>query len=123
MHTCETARLELRWRNATDAEKSKSLFGTHVVACDYGLVIPLGEHDIRRDIYHDGEETGETQTEVFYVFRTTLSSGGNGVRTANDPPFRDAAHAQWDAKVLGNLPIFCVGTDGARKQYQPKVQP
>lgn len=38
-------RLELRWRKTGDDWSHRE--------CDYNLVIPLGAHDVRRDVYDD----------------------------------------------------------------------
>ncbi|WP_176079363.1 hypothetical protein [Paraburkholderia tropica] len=81
--------------------------------------MPLGEFDIRREQYDDeGNETGKISELAVPMKQPSLrgSSGtpctrGDGVRFYDDP-FRDGAHAKWDSKLIGNLPIFVIAPDG-----------
>lgn len=97
-----TPRLELRWTQETDNWFRR--------ICTYALVLPLGEHDIRR-----GTEDGK-QSELRVVFSTTTVSGGSGNPpiyddSVVDTPFRDHSHALWDSKALGDIPIYAVCGD------------
>lgn len=106
-------RLQLRWAEAEPNERGFQW------ACHYELVLPLGEHDIRREVYDEyGEQTGEVSELVAALKPPTLRDGGGYPCEAQDgtryfdPPFRDGAHAQWDAAVLGGLPIYVIAPDG-----------
>ena len=107
-------RLQMRWEVNPDAESR------YEYLCHYELVMPLGEHDIRREIYDDdGQLTGKKAELV-------LPMGGPSKRGCDvppcvsthskekyfDPPYRDGAHARWDAAALGGLPIWVIALDG-----------
>lgn len=89
-------RLQLRWQ---DGEET---------ICHYELVFPLRDADIRNE--------ANTGYAVIELGRTT-SRGGGAVRPweRNPPkermPYRDGAHASWDAKEL-RLPVFVIAPDG-----------
>ena len=94
-------RLELRWEQVVPGRWDNMI-------CKYILVIPLQEFDIRRET-EDG-----TAEEASILLSSTKSHGPNhrpvcedGVRT----PYRDGAHAQWDSKALGGLPIYAICED------------
>ncbi|OUM00529.1 hypothetical protein [Variovorax sp. JS1663] len=105
-------RLQLRWEANPDQ-------GIYSWLCHYELVLPLDEHDIRREVYDDeGEMTGKVD-EMVIAIKPPTKRGGGGVPCASmegeryfDPPFRDGVHANWDAKHLGNPPIFAIAPDG-----------
>ena len=107
-------RLELRWSKAEGQEA----WGHSI--CQYGLVMPLREHDIRRESWKTEDIMSEND-EVFYVFGTTKVTRSE-TRTPYDSrmnvvdtPFRDGAHALWDANILNNLPIFATCEGKATK--------
>ena len=106
-------RLQLRWVKADPNSLG------HEWACHYELVIPLGELDIRREIYDD--EGSVTKGPMEAVIQMKLPTLRRDTRTPcqyqdgaryYDPPFRDGAHAAWDAAVLGNPPIYVIAPDG-----------
>jgi hypothetical protein len=88
-------RLELRWKK-DGKDWTRSI-------CEYLLILPLGEYDIRRT---------KKQPNFEVLISTTKSKGS----TDHSPvyngkvhtPFRDGAHAQWDSEVLGGLPVYAV---------------
>lgn len=94
-------RLELRWVSVD----------THNHVCDYNLVVPLRAHDLRRE-GGDGNDVREVQTTRI---GQTRMNGPAPLReyqgeTWIEPPFRDGAHAKWDAELL-KLPVY-VTADG-----------
>ncbi len=100
-------RLELRWHRKGET--------WHRRECAYNLVLPLREFDLRCE-NEDGEVVRKEKT--IELGRTAVS----GTRAPDcygtiDTPFRDSAHAQWDAEVL-RLPIYAVCDDKAML-YQP----
>lgn len=104
-------RLQLTWRKPNKRElRKKSYLGAPDWMCDYQLILPVGDGDIRKP--KDGSEVairlGQTRitTSATEVFHT---------------PFRDGCHAQWDAKALGGLPIFVVGSDGKTREYKAQA--
>jgi hypothetical protein len=108
-------RLELRW---IDLEKPHVDHYEYTVECVYSLVLPLGEFDIRRErVADDGTELPDAPTHSAELGRTR--STGNSTKRywekedAIDTPYRDGAHAHWDAKHLGNLPIYAVAAGRA----------
>lgn len=100
-------RLEFRWRYATADDKD--CIGQYV--CEYGLVMPLREHDIRREVWDNGEDTGERRPEAFYKFCKT-GRGASQDPFPGDTPYRDGAHSLLDSEALGGLPIYVRGIDG-----------
>lgn len=108
-------RLQMRWEVNQD-EESRQRFQ---YLCHYELVMPLGEHDIRREVYgEDGEMTGKLNELV-------VPMGGPSKRGCATPPcvrsdgelyfdepYRDGAHAKWDAEALGGLPVWVIALDG-----------
>lgn len=108
--------LRLRWEK-TDQPEFNWL-------CYYELVIPFDEHDIRREVY---DKNGELVAERFC---NVISMGSPTRRRSTTPPccgnvfdapFRDYAHAEWDAKKLGNLPVYVIAPDG-RAFLRPNVR-
>lgn len=95
-------RLQFRWRKPNRREAKKAILGSGPDwVCDYELILPLGEYDMRRKGGRD------------YL---ALKLGGTRVKTTaremTDTPFRDGAHASWDSKALGGMPVVVIGSDG-----------
>jgi hypothetical protein len=90
----------------------------YTVECVYSLVLGLGEYDVRRERSDDeGNELPDVEEQLVQIGRT-LSTGKSTKRydvTVDkiDTPFRDGAHAKWDSKQLGGLPIYAVVGDRA----------
>ena len=106
-------RLQLRWTKS-DAKPE------YAWECHYELVLPLGAHDIRRELFaDDGEVVGTTSEQVSPLKPPSLRGGTSVPCQAQDgsryydPPYRDGAHAKWDAAALGGLPILVIAPDGA----------
>lgn len=115
-------RLQLRWE-AFDGRPG------YQWQCHYELVIPLGKYDIRAE--QAGPRGGKrpNRTELVLAIKEPSIRGSDGVPcTAQDgtryydAPYRDGAHAKWDAKVLGNPPIYVIAPDGMAFQ-KPAEQP
>ena len=105
-----TPRLEFQWRKEPhdDAERERvkdTIFGEGFF-CDYGLVMPLTDHDIRRE----DEDGNRVRSEVFYKFETTYIGGREPFD--GQTPYRDGAHASWDSEKLGNLPVWVKSYSG-----------
>lgn len=104
-------RLQFRWAPF----EGDSRYGW---ACHYELVLPLREHDIRREVWEDGEQAGERSELVLNVGGVTKRGGSEAPcldlhgRRCFDTPFRDGVHAGWDSLALGGLPIFVIDIDG-----------
>ena len=108
-------RLELRWAPGTE--------GWGSCTCFYNLVLPLDKYDVRRErTRKKGERIAELTMEIGATQR--MGGGGSplqewGIAT----PYRDGAHALWDAKLLGNLPIYAVCEGKAQLvAYRPEQQ-
>ena len=104
-------RLELRWRALTSAEAK--LHGDGGSICDYDLVLPLSDIDLR------------VPTKGPKVLRVnigqTISSGSVADRLGKDRisvPFRDGAHAMWDRVHVGNPPVYAVVGNKAQLQEE-----
>lgn len=97
-------RLQLRWEHADD--------GMYERVCHYELVFALQEYDCRND--------AKTGFGVVQLGRT--NQGGAepkwGEELGRCTPFRDGAHALWDAAHFGGLPVFVIAPDG---QHAPMV--
>ncbi len=112
-------RLQLRWAQHTGQHR-------YEWECHYELVLPLRGTDIRRDVWKDGEEVGEVEELAVPIKEPTLRGSNGTPCTAQDgtrycdTPYRDGAHARWDAEVLGNPPIFCIAPDGAAFKVEPQ---
>ncbi len=96
-------RLQLRWEQGS--KKGEWL-------CHYELILPLDEHDVRKEISNTDhlvipikEPTVRTSTST-----PCFQKGIDGAFA--DTPYRDGAHAIWDSKKLGDLPIYVVTTFG-----------
>lgn len=106
-------RLQLRWAEADDGDKH---YQWH---CHYELVLPLREHDIRREVYDaEGVQTGEVSELVVPLKPPTRRGSGCEPCRAQDgtsycdAPYRDGAHAGWDAAALGGLPVYVIDVQG-----------
>jgi hypothetical protein len=108
-------RLQLRW------EKPEQRINGYNWLCHYELVIPLDQYDVRAEQYdEEGDLLPEKLKEQTIPMREGASMrGSEGIPCTTmggdryyDSPFRDGAHAYWDAKLLGNLPIFVIAPDG-----------
>lgn len=105
------ARLELRWKlEGTD------IAGRVTHTCEYLLLIPLQEHDIRLNT--DECEDGM----IRHRFSTTTDR--KKLWPGEDPminddrivlPYRDKRHAEWDAAHLGGLPVWVTCDSKAMK--------
>lgn len=109
-------RLQLRWRKPTKRELARDSVA-HINkfrwTCEYEIVLPLQENDIRRS---------KKRTELKLRIGRTFMSTGQPL-TVFDPPFRDGAHAHWDSKALGDIPVYVINPDGsAIKQPNREAQ-
>jgi hypothetical protein len=100
------ARLELRWRRG-------DMLGTFI--CDYLLLIPLSEHDVRWT--DNNVEDGMLR---FVLGETTMRGPSwSGVIIEDkgeqfiDTPKRDGMHAHFDTAHLGYLPVWATFEDKA----------
>jgi hypothetical protein len=105
-------RLQLRWTVEPDRG---SQYRFH---CYYELVLPLRAHDCRGEVYDDDGKLVETRSEQVLLISETRRNGSEPCYERDgggyfDAPFRDGAHAMWDAEVLGNPPIYAIALDGA----------
>ena len=123
-------RLQMRWERRADPH-DMDWDGELSWNCHYELVLPLGEHDIRREIYKDGEQVGEVE-ELVVPMKGPTVRGSNGRTPCMDrdgqywfdDPIRDGCHAQWDAAAIGNPPIYVIAPDGhpiLRAQSEARV--
>lgn len=107
LDTLPKPRLQLRWRkpNAREMKKKTGLGCAPDWFCEYDLILPLEEHDIRRKKKRD------------YL---AVSLGGTFCNTTAsemlDSPYRDGAHASWDSKALGGIPVVVIGSDGIARR-------
>ncbi|MEN7531927.1 hypothetical protein [Cupriavidus sp. DL-D2] len=105
-------RLELRWVKTGKTWQSRE--------CAYCLVLPLDEFDVRREDENCNKTRGELTVEIC---RTRVQGGREQGPIWDDKyidtPYRDGVHAIWDAKHLGNLPIYAVCGDKA-KLHEPR---
>lgn len=89
--------------------------------CLYRLVMPLREHDIRRNL---GD--GRSRRSMRLSLGGTKVSRGNGrspldrMTDTIDTPYRDGAHIKWDAALL-KLPAFVV-CEGRAMAIEPEAQ-
>ncbi|MFM0495633.1 hypothetical protein [Paraburkholderia caledonica] len=114
-------RLQLRWA-------ASDLRSGYQWECHYELVLPLGEYDIRREQYDDeGNEVGKIDELIVPMKQPSLRGGSGTPCTAGDgsrycdSPYRDGAHALWDAKILGNPPVFVIAPDGMAFPHKERI--
>ena len=94
-------RLQLRWLEA----------GEERWECRYELVLPLRKHDARND-------AGKNHAVI--RFSSTIRTSRAAPCTEGnrcDMPFRDGAHARWDAEVFGGMPIYVIGPEGTFARF------
>ncbi len=97
-----TPRLQFRWENRRRPDSSLPF------TCWYEMVFALKKHDIRND-----DEQGYGVIEL----GSTAAAGGNPTPWENGnlcdaTPFRDGAHASWDAEQFGGWPVYVIAPDG-----------
>lgn len=107
VHGLPMPRLQFRWRKPTKTEQKRSVFGSaNLWACDYELILPLNEGDIRRK-----------KGRNYLALKLGGCLRNNSLPDQTDTPLRDGVHANWDSAALGGLPVFVIGSDGVvRKQ-------
>jgi hypothetical protein len=98
-------RLELRW----EPKLAEPGHEWDTAICRYLLVLPLKEHDIRRE----GKDGESYEDYILEISHTEVTGSGerpvvNGIVTT---PYRDGAHAEWDSDALGGVPIYAVCGD------------
>lgn len=95
-------RLELRWTLEGTDELERVIH-----KCEYLLLIPLAEGDIRRD----AEDCEDGMVKIRFSTTRDRKQVWEGI----DPmlcdgriilPHRDGKHAGWDSAHLGNLPVW-----------------
>lgn len=94
---CPLPRLQFRWE-----EHDRGY------VCHYEFVFPLDELDIRCTDFNN------SRFAVVELGRTK-SSGGSwdwGAGLGRETPYRDGAHAKWDAPHFGNPPTYVIAPDG-----------
>ena len=108
-----TPRMQLRWTAAEPNDRDMQW------ACHYELVLPLGEHDIRREVYGDDGEIGGIVDVLIVAMKPHSLRGSTSIPCQDqsgerycDPPWRDGIHSKWDAALLGNLPVYVIAPDG-----------
>lgn len=110
-----TPRLQLRWEESKDTR--------YQWECHYELVILLDKYDVRRQVYKNGRELKRKLPRELAIpmktpsYRNSSSkfppcTSGDGKLRYADTPYRDGAHAEWDALQLGDPPIFVIAPDG-----------
>lgn len=115
MSKLPTPRIQLRWEASQHPE--------YQWQCHYELVILLAVHDVRREVYRHGYQLKKKLPRELTIAMKSPSlrgssslyppcTSGDGKLRYADTPFRDGAHAKWDAIQLGNLPIFVIAPDG-----------
>jgi hypothetical protein len=106
----ELPRLELRW-----TRKGKTW---RAAICTYNLVLPLAEHDVRRELNSDSAMNFVIPLSFTKRPNQGVSpyrEGCGAVEESIDEPFRQTAHAIWDARSLGGLPIYVICEDRAMR--------
>lgn len=106
-------RLQLRWT-------PRSADPAHQWECHYELVMPLGSSDIRAERFGPRGGRLSSLKELAISMKPPTLRGGTSTPCTcpfkgtrfYDAPYRDGAHAQWDAAALGNLPLFVIAPDG-----------
>lgn len=110
-----SAYLQLRW------EKNDGKHGwdhCNGWLCHYELVLPLREHDIRRE----DENLCQVRDKVTVALKGPSLRYGDSVPCTDrnsdapefDTPYRDGVHATWDGEALGGLPIYVIAPDGTK---------
>jgi hypothetical protein len=103
---CPAPRLQLRWQANDDCSHT----------CFYEFVFPLARHDVRRTDFND------SPCGVVELGRCTRPSPEENwvVGLGRIVPYRDSAHAGWDAAHFGNPPIYVISPVGAFALMEPR---
>ena len=113
-------RLQLRWVPHTDSPHWQW-------ECHYELVLKLDKYDIRAEVYKGDRMLKRRLRELVVPMKppsvrgsdaTPCGPSADGSRYC-DTPYRDGAHAKWDSRQVGNLPIYCIAPDGAAFKVEP----
>lgn len=105
-----TPYLRLRW--------VRDLMEENAFTCHYELVMPLGESDIRREVWSNGECISKRDKLIIPMSSNSTRRTGSvpcineGGGYYYDAPFRDGAHAKWDSEKLGGIPVRVMALDG-----------
>lgn len=118
-------RLQLRWEENPDHRTGRP-GSDYRWLCHYELILPLDKYDVRREVYKNGRELKRKLPHLTVPIKQPSLRGSSlepcraqdGTRYC-DAPFRDGAHALWDAKVLGNPPIYVIAPDGMAFRHEP----
>lgn len=120
-----SAYLQFRWEPNDGTHGHRSSLNW---LCHYELVLPLGEFDVRRE----DADGNKVRSELVIPIKGPTGRGSerspcapyqDGGELTYDDPFRDGAHAVWDAELLGGLPIFAIAPDGTRIPKPAGAQP
>lgn len=111
-------RLQLRWEPSADS--------IYQWKCHYELVIPLDKFDIRAEQKGPRGGCRPPLKELAIPMKPPTLRGSTQTPCTSvsgerycDTPFRDGAHAHWDAKVLGDPPIYVIAPDGTTFKDEP----
>ncbi len=112
-------RLQLRWVQHTDSPRWQW-------ECHYELVLALDKYDIRAEVYKGDRLLKRRLRELVVPMKPPSVRGSNGTPCTApdgtrycDTPYRDGAHAKWDSRQVGDLPVFCIAPDGAAFEVEP----
>lgn len=98
--------LELRWVR----QESKQ----YPWRCDYNLVIGLDDNDCRCEIYKDDLLVGLRTSQVVKLGSSQHTHDKSPYLDGDREiciPFRNGAHAKWDSKKLGGIPVYAIVND------------
>lgn len=104
---CPSPRLQLRWVHGEYGGRT----------CYYEFVFPLKTLDIRND-----DDAENPAICVIQLGRTNVSGDEDCRPLSKRAPYRDGAHAQWDAPHFGNPPIYIIGPDGSFALFEAPPQ-
>lgn len=114
-------RIQLRWQEST-------LKPGYRWECHYELVLKLDKYDIRAEVYKGDRLLKKRLKELVIPFKPPSLRGwssdyppcttGDGKERYCDAPFRDGAHAFWDAEQIGNPPIYVIAPDGVAFKHE-----
>jgi hypothetical protein len=115
-------RLQLRWEKPSKDLAAEFMAFKPTWACHYELVLPLRQGDVRGEADNGKGDYVHTHDELVVPIKSPSGRGGEGREPCkanwsptgyyDDTPYRDGVHALWDAKVLGDPPIFVIAPDG-----------
>ena len=106
-------RLELRWRTPTIDERANSGVNPNW-ACDYLLVLHKAN---KGDMRCEGPRGGAGKVDVEVLMETSVMSGPDPFNPKTgevETPYRNGAHAQWDAMAL-DIPAYATCGNYASK--------